>query len=85
MRLNDDLLKILSKTYEKSSLINSSYKRNDISFKTDAEGNPVLFFIGKRSENGTIKGERYVRTLKQDKNGHIIKDNWELKGKAGGR
>jgi hypothetical protein len=85
MKLNDDLLKLLSKTYEKSALINSSYKRNDISFKTDAEGNPVLFFIGKRREDGTIKGERYGRTLKHDKNGQVIKDHWELKGKAGGR
>jgi hypothetical protein len=85
MKLNDDLLKILSKTYSKSSLINSSYKNNDISFKTDPDGNPILFFIGKRREDGTIKGERYARTLKHDREGQIIKDHWELKGKAGGR
>jgi hypothetical protein len=85
MKLNEDLLKILSKTYASSSLINSSYKNNDISFKTDNDGNPILFFIGKRREDGTIKGERYARTLKHDKDGRIIKDHWELKGKAGGR
>jgi len=85
MKLNEDLLKILSKIYAKSTLIDSSYKRNDISFKTDADGNPVLFFIGKRREDGTIKGERYARTLKYDKDGQVIKDHWELKGKAGGR
>ena len=60
MKLNEDLLKILSKTYTKSTLINSAYKRKDISFKTDADGNPVLFFIGKRVDDGTIKGKRYA-------------------------
>lgn len=82
MRLNEDLLNILSKTYEKSALINSSYKRKDISFKTDEEGNPVLLFIGVRSEDGTVKGERHARTLKRDQEGNIVKDHWELKGKA---
>ena len=82
MKLNEDLLKILSKTYEKSVLINSAYKRLDISFKTDEDGNPVLLFIGKRADDGTIKGERYARTLKRDKDGKIYKDHWELKGKS---
>ena len=82
MKLSEDLLKILSKNYEKSSLINSSFKRKDISFKTDSEGNPVLLFIGKRTDDGTIKGERYVRTLKRDKDGNIFKDHWELKGRS---
>lgn len=82
MKLNEDLLKILSKTYTKSTVINSSYKRKDISFKTDEDGNPVLLFIGKRADDGSIKGERYARTLKRNKEGKIFKDHWELKGKA---
>jgi len=82
MKLNEDLVKILSKRYTKSTLINSVYKRKDIIFKTDEEGNPVLLFIGKKSDDGTIKGERYARTLKRDKEGNIFKDHWELKGKA---
>ena len=82
MKLNEDLLKILSKTYTKSTLINSSYKQKDISFKTDEDGNPILLFIGKRNEDGLIKGERYARTLKRNKDGIIYKDHWELKGKA---
>ncbi|MEJ6979166.1 hypothetical protein WG906_01815 [Pedobacter sp. P351] len=82
MKLSEDLLKILSMNYEKSSLINSTFKRKDISIKTDNEGNPVLLFIGKRTDDGTIKGERYVRTLKRDKNGNIFKDHWELKGRS---
>lgn len=82
MKLSEPLIKILAKMYEPSSMINSSYKGNDIALKTDAEGNAVLLFIGKATEKGTIKGERYARTLKKDKDGNIIKDHWELKGKA---
>lgn len=32
--------------------------------------------------DGKIKGERFVRTLKKDKQGVIVKDHWDLKGKA---
>jgi len=82
MKLSEPLIKILAKKYEPASMINSSYKGNDIALKTDTEGNAVLLFIGKTTEKGTIKGERYARTLKKDKDGNIIKDHWELKGKA---
>jgi hypothetical protein len=82
MKLGDELQKKLSKTYEASSMIEMRYKQNDIAFKTDADGNPVLLFIGKKNEEGQIKGERYTRTLKTDKEGKIIKDHWDLKGKA---
>jgi len=34
------------------------------------------------TESGSIKGERYARTLKKDSQGNLIKDHWELKGKA---
>jgi hypothetical protein len=82
MKLNEDLIKILSKKYEKSTLINTAYKQKDLAFKTDEEGNPVLLFIGQRAEDGSVKGERYARTLKRDREGKIFKDHWELKGKA---
>lgn len=82
MKLNEDLLKILGKTYAKSTLVNSLYKGKEIAFKTDEEGNPILLFIGKRTETGGIKGERYARTLKRDNEGNVFKDHWELKGKA---
>jgi hypothetical protein len=42
------------------------YKGNDIAFKTDKEGNPMVMFIGKLTKEGKIKGERYARTLKAD-------------------
>ena len=48
MKIGEELRKKLSKTYESSSMIEMEFKGNDLSFKTDAEGNPVLLFIGKR-------------------------------------
>lgn len=82
MALNEELTKKLAKKYEQSSMVEMKYKGYDLSFKTDDEGNPILLFIGKKTEQGTIKGERYARTLKKDRDGKVIKDHWELKGKA---
>lgn len=82
MALSEDLQKKLGKKYEPSTMVDMKYKGYDISFKTDDEGNAVLLFIGKKTEEGTIKGERYARTLKKDREGKIFKDHWELKGKA---
>jgi hypothetical protein len=82
MPLSRDLQLKLSKQYEANSLVSGAYKGNDITFKTDADGNAVLLFIGRMSKDGKIKGERYARTLKRDMRGDVIKDHWELKGKA---
>ena len=82
MKLSEDLQKKLSKAYEPSSMVEMKYKGYDLSIKTDNEGNAILLFMGKRTEQGTIKGERYARTLKTDREGKILKDHWELKGKA---
>lgn len=82
MKLSSHLQLELSKQYERNAFLTIKYKGRDVAFKTDAEGNPISLFIGKETENGKIKGERYVRTLKKDIKGMIIKDHWELKGKA---
>lgn len=82
MALGEHLQRQLGKRYEPSSTISMRYKGHDLSFKTDAEGNPVILFIGKADAAGMIKGERYTRTLKADSRGVIIKDHWDLKGKA---
>ena len=82
MKLSEDLIKKLSKTHEPLTLIHDTFRGNDIAFKTDADGNAIQLFVGKRSEDGTIKGERFARTLKRDKEGKLIKDHWEKKGKA---
>ena len=82
MKLSDTLQKKLSGHFEPSSMIDMRFKGNDVSFKTDEDGNPVLLFIGTRNKDGNIKGDRYARTLKKDKEGKIFKDHWELKGKS---
>jgi len=82
MKLNDDLIKKLAKTYEPSAFIHDTFRGNDIAFKTDAAGNPIQLFVGRLGEGGIIKGERYARTLKRDKAGTLIKDHWDAKGKA---
>jgi hypothetical protein len=82
MKLGPQILKILNKKYEPDSQIQTTFNRYDLAFKTDEEGNPVLLFLGKLNEKGLIKGFRYARTLIRNKTGEIIKDHWELKGKA---
>jgi hypothetical protein len=82
MALSGHLEARLKKKYEPSSLLEMKYKGLDLLLKTDREGNATTLFIGKKKPDGNISGERYVRTLKHDKNGALIKDHWELKGKA---
>lgn len=82
MKLSEGLLAKLGKTYEPSAMIQQQYNGKDLAFKTDADGRPILLFVGRRDEDGSIKGDRYARTLKTDREGKIIKDHWERKGKA---
>ena len=80
--LGSPILKILNKIYAPSSMVDVKFKKYDLSFKTDAEGRPILLFLGKRDENGQIKGERYARRLVFDADGKVMKDHWDHKGKA---
>lgn len=80
--MSEHLQRTLGKTFEPSSMISMKYKGNDLAFKTDAEGNAVLLFIGRKTADGKIKGERFSRTLKKDPQGTVIKDHWERKGKS---
>jgi hypothetical protein len=82
MALSEDLVKKLSKKFEPLTMVEMKYKGFDLALKTDEEGNAILLFMGKKNEQGNIKGERYARTLKKDREGKIFKDHWELKGKA---
>lgn len=82
MQIGSELLKLLDKTYEASTMHESKFKRYDIAFKTDDAGRPILLFIGQKDEHGNIKGERFARRLKTDNSGKTIKDHWENKGKA---
>lgn len=80
--LGEPFLKILRQKYEPSATLNLKVKGYALAIKTDEEGNPVLLFMGKLDDNGIVKGERYTRTLKKGQDGKVIKDHWDLKGKA---
>lgn len=82
MKISDALLQKLDKKYEPSSMVAMKFKGNDLTVKTDSDGNPVVMFIGKIQPDGRIKGERYSRTLLKDTTGKLIKDDWDLKGKS---
>jgi hypothetical protein len=82
MPLSDDLIKKLKRRFEPSVTTQFRYRTNDVVIQSDDEGNAVRMFIGKANDQGTIKGDRYSRTLKKDREGNIIKDHWEKKGRA---
>jgi hypothetical protein len=80
MGLSAHLLLKLTRKYEPSAMIRSSFRGKDLAIHTDNEGNPVTLFIGRYDDAGRIRGQRYTRTLKADNSGRIIKDHWDLKG-----
>ena len=81
-KIGEPLLKKLNKQYAPSSMVYLKFKSYDLAIKTDDEGNPVLLFLGKANEEGTIKGDRYARRLLKDKMGKVLKDHWDYKGKV---
>ena len=82
MSLGDELLKKINQKFEPSTTVSLRYRSYDLVLLTDKEGNAVQLFLGKANEDGVIKGDRYARTLKHDREGRLIKDHWERKGKA---
>jgi hypothetical protein len=82
MKVGDKLLKVLSKKYTPSTMVNKKFGRYDLAFKTDEDGNPILLFIGQLDKDDQIKGERFSRVMVRDKEGKLIKDHWDNKGKT---
>jgi hypothetical protein len=82
MALSEDLIKKLSKQFPPGAMSDLRFRGNDLTIKADDAGNAILLFIGKRGEDGHIRGERYARRLVFDESGKAIKDHWELKGKS---
>ena len=82
MPIGTTLLKELQKKYMPSTLIEMRWGRQDVAFRTDKDGHPILLFIGKKDMKGAVIGQRYARTLLFDRNGNKIKDHWDLKGLA---
>lgn len=82
MELKEPVKKVLNQVYEPDSMIEKPFKKYHMAFKTDEAGRPVLLFLGHKDIDGRIRGERFARRLRIDKDGKIIKDHWEHKGKA---
>jgi hypothetical protein len=82
MGLGDDIVKKINQKFAPSEKVSLRYRSYDLLLLTDKEGNAVQLFMGKANAQGIIKGDRYARTLKYDREGHCIKDHWERKGKA---
>ncbi|RIV19934.1 hypothetical protein DYU11_23750 [Fibrisoma montanum] len=82
MKIGEKLLKQLNRKYEPSTMVNATFGRYDVAFKTDGEGNPILLFIGQAGDDGLIRGDHFSRRLVKDANGAVIKDHWDYKGKV---
>ena len=82
MSLGDDLLKKINKKFDPSTKVSMRYRSYDLLLVTDKEGNAIQLFMGRENDQGIIKGDRYARTLKYDREGKLIKDHWERKGRA---
>jgi hypothetical protein len=82
MSLAADLLKKINKKFDPQSWVSLRYRTHDVALQTDEEGNAVRMFIGRLKDDGVIKGERYSRVLVRDREGRIIKDHWDRKGKT---
>ena len=82
MSLNHSLIKKLQAKFEPSSMIDFKFRGNDVMVKTNQNGDALMAFIGKKLPDGSIKGDRYSRTLIYKPDGSILKDHWEMKGKA---
>ena len=80
MALGPAILKMLARRYEPNSFVEKRFQRYDLGFKTDASGNAVLLFMGKKDAGGTIRGRRYARRLVTGADGAVIKDHWDDKG-----
>ncbi len=79
--LGEGVKKLLDKAYPASSIEETCYRGQDLAFKTDKDGRPVLLFIGKKIAPGKIRGERYVRNIVTTSDGKV-KVHWEKKDKA---
>lgn len=82
MKLGKEILKVLGQTYAADAMIERRVGRQTLLFKTDSFGRPVLLFMGKKGDDGQVKGERFTRQLVTDANGKVIKDHWDNKGRT---
>ncbi len=82
MALSEALINKLAAKFPPGELSDLTWRGKDLTVKADEAGNAVLLFIGKRGEDGHIRGERYARRLVFREDGSVLKDHWEGKGKS---
>lgn len=82
MPLNSKLEYKLSKIFAPGTRIDDVYHGKDLTFVTNERGEPILLFIGKRQDDGSISGERYARKIvREPGSDKILKSHWDNKGK----
>lgn len=74
----------LAKKYPSNATIHERFGNQDITFLTDEQGIAIQLFIGKRKEDGHIRGDRFSRRIIKDASGKIIRTHWDRMGKIGG-
>ena len=83
MALGPKLIEKLNKLYAPDSRLDMHYNGKDLTFITNELGEPITLFIGKRQDDGSISGERYVRKIIREQNtSKIQRSHWDLKGKV---
>lgn len=83
MPLGDQLINMLQKSFPPKTRIDDIFRGNELTIVTNNEGEAVSLYIGKRLQDGRIKGEYYSRKIVKDSGGKIIKSHWDNKGKVG--
>ncbi len=83
MAISAKLEKKLAKPYAPSSRIDEVFLGNDITIITNERGEAIHLFIGKRNEDGSIRGEHYARRIQREPGSdRIVKSHWDNKGKV---
>jgi len=79
------LLAKLDKVYPASSRIDDSFRGNELTMITNAQGQVMRLYIGKRMPGGNIAGEYYIRQVKAMEGESIKSSHWDKKGKVTGK
>ncbi|WP_192821678.1 hypothetical protein [Rufibacter sp. LB8] len=83
MPLNPKLIAKLSKPLAPDSRLEDTFSGKDLTIITDGQGRAITLFLGKRTPDGSINGERFVRRFKLEADGVTVKSShWEAKGKV---
>jgi hypothetical protein len=83
MPIGSTLEKKLNKVYAPSSRIDEVFHGHDITMITNENGEPIHLFIGKRNDDGSIRGEHYARRIQREPGSErIVKSHWDNKGKV---